>query len=165
MSIMRITGVNDRPYVASSFLSVAIAEVFGTALNGRSRERPELVKTPIPLEAQLAAVPVRGGIEVLRRLFEPLGYRVTAHSHALDPRFPEWGARITLTVTLQGVVRLSDLLAHLYVLIPVLDAHKHYYFGTDEAVRLQLTIAPVDPEDAEVGAPSQLVAFTLIGRT
>jgi len=27
--------VNDRPYVASSFLSVAIAEVFGTALGGR----------------------------------------------------------------------------------------------------------------------------------
>ena len=32
--------VNDRPYVASSFLSVALAEVFGSALNGRSRERP-----------------------------------------------------------------------------------------------------------------------------
>ena len=27
--------VNDRPYVASSFLSVAIAQVFGSALNGR----------------------------------------------------------------------------------------------------------------------------------
>src|SRR5436853_7932209 len=27
--------VNDRPYVASSFLSVAIGEVFGTALAGR----------------------------------------------------------------------------------------------------------------------------------
>src|SRR5438105_8399009 len=32
--------VNDRPYVASSFLSVAIAEVFGSALAGRSRDRP-----------------------------------------------------------------------------------------------------------------------------
>ena len=31
--------VNDRPYVASSFLSVAIAEIFGSALNGRSRRR------------------------------------------------------------------------------------------------------------------------------
>jgi hypothetical protein len=32
--------VNDRPYVASSFLSVAIADVYRSALAGRSRERP-----------------------------------------------------------------------------------------------------------------------------
>src|SRR5215510_12910042 len=30
--------VNDRPYVASSFLSVAIAEVFGSALSGKSKD-------------------------------------------------------------------------------------------------------------------------------
>src|SRR5438445_9372647 len=53
--------VNDRPYVASSFLSVAIAQVFGTALGGRSKERVELAKTPIPLEATLSALPCRGG--------------------------------------------------------------------------------------------------------
>ena len=35
--------VNDRPYVASSFLSVAIARVFGSALKGESKERPDLV--------------------------------------------------------------------------------------------------------------------------
>jgi hypothetical protein len=29
--------VNDRPYVASSFLSVAISEVFGTAMTGRAQ--------------------------------------------------------------------------------------------------------------------------------
>src|SRR6266513_5667452 len=34
--------VNDRPYVASSFMSVAIADQFGTAMNGRSKERQEL---------------------------------------------------------------------------------------------------------------------------
>ncbi|HEY9712657.1 MAG TPA: hypothetical protein V6C72_04260, partial [Chroococcales cyanobacterium] len=39
--------VNDRPYVASSFLSVAIAEVLGSALAGKSRERPELAETAI----------------------------------------------------------------------------------------------------------------------
>jgi len=42
--------VNDRPYVASSFLSVAISRVFGTAMNGSSKERPELAQTAIPLE-------------------------------------------------------------------------------------------------------------------
>ena len=41
--------VNDRPYVASSLLSVAVAQVFGSALSGVSRERPELARTPIPL--------------------------------------------------------------------------------------------------------------------
>src|SRR5438105_14275116 len=30
--------VNDRPYVASSFMSVAISEVYGSALAGRSRD-------------------------------------------------------------------------------------------------------------------------------
>jgi hypothetical protein len=33
--------VNDRPYAASSFLSVAIARVFNTALGGRSSTRPD----------------------------------------------------------------------------------------------------------------------------
>src|SRR5215831_9711253 len=42
--------VNDRPYVASSFLSVAIAQVFGSALTGRCKGRPELVDTQLPLE-------------------------------------------------------------------------------------------------------------------
>src|SRR5579872_730727 len=31
--------VNDRPYVASSFLSLAIAEVYGTALQGRCAKK------------------------------------------------------------------------------------------------------------------------------
>jgi RNA repair, ligase-Pnkp-associating, region of Hen1 len=44
--------VNDRPYVASSFLSVAISQVFGTAMGGRCKDRPELVTTPVPLTAR-----------------------------------------------------------------------------------------------------------------
>ena len=49
--------VNDRPYAASSFLSVAIAEVFGSALAGKSKERPELADTPLPLCVTLSALP------------------------------------------------------------------------------------------------------------
>src|SRR3974390_2095224 len=45
--------VNDRPYVSSSFLSVAIAEVLGSALAGKSKDRQELVDTPLPLAATL----------------------------------------------------------------------------------------------------------------
>ncbi|MCI0350610.1 MAG: 3' terminal RNA ribose 2'-O-methyltransferase Hen1, partial [Acidobacteriales bacterium] len=68
--------VNDRPYAASSFLSVAIAEVFGSALAGKSKERPELADVPLPLRVTLSALPCRGGEEFLRKLFEPLGYTV-----------------------------------------------------------------------------------------
>lgn len=128
--------VNDRPYVASSFLSVAIAQVFGSALAGRSKERPELVDQPIPLEARLAALPCRGGEELLRRLFEPLGYELSAERHALDPAFPGWGESRYYTVTLRGSTRLAGLLRHLYVLVPVLDDAKHYWVGDDEVEKL-----------------------------
>src|SRR5688572_18597189 len=39
--------VNDRPYVASSFMSVAISQVLGSALAGRCKDRPELVEASI----------------------------------------------------------------------------------------------------------------------
>src|SRR6266542_3355638 len=83
--------VNDRPYAASSFLSVALAEVFGSALSGSSKERPDLVQQAISLEVEIPVVSCRGGEEFLRRLFEPLGYVVTAVRLPLDVRFPEWG--------------------------------------------------------------------------
>src|SRR6185369_15008342 len=83
--------VNDRPYVASSFMSVAIAQVFNTALGGRSKERPDLAATPITLEARIAVLPCRGGEPLLYELFEPLGYVVSATRHALDSKFPDWG--------------------------------------------------------------------------
>jgi len=128
--------VNDRPYVASSFLAVALAQVLGQAMGGRSKERPELAETAIPLEAKVAALPCRGGEVFLRRLFEPLGYRVTAEPHLLDPANPDWGPSRYFTVTLAAVCRLSDLLTHLYVLIPVLDDEKHYWVGDDEVEKL-----------------------------
>ena len=62
--------------------------------------------------------------EMLPKLFEPLGYTVTATQHPLDAHSSEWGASRYFTVTLAGVQRLSDLLSHLYVLVPVLDDEK-----------------------------------------
>jgi 3' terminal RNA ribose 2'-O-methyltransferase Hen1 len=128
--------VNDRPYVGSSFLSVAIAEVFGTALNGRSKDRPELAETPIPLVATLSALPSRGGEPVLRSLFEPLGYTVVAQQQPLDECFPEWGPSRNFAVELRGEACLCELLSHLYVLVPALDAAKHYYIGDEEVEKL-----------------------------
>jgi 3' terminal RNA ribose 2'-O-methyltransferase Hen1 len=101
--------VNDRPYVASSFLSVAIAQVYGSAMSGTSRERQELADTTIPLEVTISVLPCRGGEDLLRRLFEPLGYQIDAQSHELDPTFPEWGDSRYFTVRLCATVRLSDL--------------------------------------------------------
>src|SRR5688500_19044720 len=102
--------VNDRPYVASSLLSVAISRVFGSALGGRSKHRPDLVQDPIPLHAKLSVVPCRGGEKFLRKLFEPLGYDVRAQRHELDESFPEWGESAYYTVELSATVRLQDLL-------------------------------------------------------
>ena len=128
--------VNDRPYVASSFMSVAISQVFGSALNGKSRERPELAATAIELQAEIPVVPCRGGEELLRALFEPLGYVVEAERLVLDPKFPEWGGGKYFSVKLAGTVRLQELLSHLYVLLPVLDDAKHYYVSEDEISKL-----------------------------
>ena len=128
--------VNDRPYVASSFLSVAIAQVFGSALAGTSRERPELANTPIPLVAKLSVLPCRGGEGLLRRLFEPLGYTVAATHHPLDEQFPDWGEGPYFTVELGQTIELHLLLSHLYVLVPVLDNDKHYWIGDDEVDKL-----------------------------
>jgi len=128
--------VNDRPYAASSFLSVAISKAFGTAMSGRSSERQELAGTPISLEAHLPVVPARGGAELLRKLFEPLGYEVAATPIALDDRFPAWGESRYLDVRLSVTTRLRDLLGQLYVLLPVLDDDKHYWVAEDEIEKL-----------------------------
>lgn len=128
--------VNDRPYVASSFMSVAISRVFGSALSGKCAARPELATERLPLRARLAVVPCAAGEGLLRRLFEPLGYEVHATNHPLDESFPEWGESRYFTVELAGEVTLAELLSHLYVLIPVLDADKHYWVGDDEVEKL-----------------------------
>ncbi|MCL5972464.1 MAG: 3' terminal RNA ribose 2'-O-methyltransferase Hen1 [Firmicutes bacterium] len=128
--------VNDRPYTASSFLSVAIAQVFGTALAGHCKARPELVEQRLPLEATIAVVPSQGGTPLIRSLFEPLGYTVSATSYSLDEQFPQWGDSPYYTVRLSATLPLYQLLNHLYVLIPVLDNDKHYYVGDDEVAKL-----------------------------
>jgi 3' terminal RNA ribose 2'-O-methyltransferase Hen1 len=128
--------VNDRPYVASSFLSVAIAKVFRSALSGQCKDRPDLVTLEIPLSAKLSVLPCRGGANFLHSLFEPLGYIITAIKHPLDEHFPEWGDSNYFSVELTATMTIQALLNHLYVLIPVLDADKHYWVGADEVDKL-----------------------------
>ena len=141
--------VNDRPYVGSSFLSVAIADVFRSALQGKCRERPELADTPIPLVARLPVLPSRGGEPFLRSLFAPLGYEIEAvpvplamphvAGESAEPNAsgtPEQERSLYLDVTLRATTTLQALLSHVYVLVPVLDDQKHYWVSEDEVDKL-----------------------------
>jgi len=128
--------VNDRPYAASSLLAVAIGRTFSTALAAKCTSRPDLVDVRWPLQLRLPAVPCSGGPELLRRLFEPLGWRVDAREVALDETVPQWGTSRYLDVDLTGEFRIVDALAHLYVLLPVLDDAKHYWVGESEIDKL-----------------------------
>ncbi len=128
--------VSDRPYAASSFLSVAISQVFRTAMTGRCEQKPELADTPIPLVAKIPVLPSRGREGFLRGLFEPLGYQVNVRRLALDDAFPDWGHSSYFDVELSHTIKLSELLSHLHVMIPVLDDDKHYYVNEDEIEKL-----------------------------
>ena len=128
--------VNDRPYAASSFLSVAIAKVFGTAMGGRADDHQTLSDSPLDLEAGIAMLPCRGNPAMINRVFEPLGYEVSHESFDADENFPSWGKSDYVNLNIKGKVRLRDLLKHVYVLIPVFDRQKHYYIGEDEVEKL-----------------------------
>src|SRR3954454_6863592 len=124
--------VTDRPYAASSLLAAALAKVFRSALRGASKDRPELAAKPIPLEVWVPVL--RGPAELATRLFEPLGWRVTAEPIPLEPQVG--GDSRYLDLRLTGTVRLADALNHLYVLLPVLDDGKHYWVAPDEIEKL-----------------------------
>ncbi|HEX6426479.1 MAG TPA: 3' terminal RNA ribose 2'-O-methyltransferase Hen1 [Niastella sp.] len=128
--------VNDRPYVASSFMSAAISKAFSTAMNGRCKDKPELVSVPMPFDVQIAAIPVRGGEAVVKQLFEPLGYKINMQQHPVDTQFPEWGDSRYFTIQLSNTCTVQQLLSHLYILIPVCDNDKHYWIGQDEIEKL-----------------------------
>ena len=53
-----------------------MGRMFTTAMSGRSKERQELADTAISLTANLPVIAARGGEDLGRRLFEPLGYTV-----------------------------------------------------------------------------------------
>lgn len=129
--------VNDRPYVSSSFVSVAIAQVYGSALNGTSKDRPEIAAQAIPLEVSIDVASVRGGENLVRNLFEPLGYTVEVKKHILDEQFPEWGNSRYCSIRLQHTIQLSKLLTHLYILLSVMDNDKHYWISEHEVDKLK----------------------------
>ncbi|MFC6592803.1 3' terminal RNA ribose 2'-O-methyltransferase Hen1 [Deinococcus lacus] len=132
--------VNDRPYASGSFLAAALKDAFGTAMSGRSKERPELAAQPLPLEAEVACLALRGDLERPVRWFGALGYQVVAEPLELDPLYPEWNAagQHWVRLRLTGTTTLAELLRHLYILLPALDGgRRHFYVGEDEAAKLE----------------------------
>ena len=128
--------VNDRPYASTSFMSTAIARIFGTAMSGRCDKRQALADTPLHLTATIFSLKDGGDTELAEELFEPLGYEVRTERTKLDDSFPEWGISPYIDLTISGTVKLSELLNHIYVLIPVFDKQKHYYIAEDEIQKL-----------------------------
>ena len=128
--------VNDRPYAASSMLSVALGRVFGTAMSGTCDARPELVAASLDLEVDLPVLPVRGDADMLATLFEPLGYEVAAEPIPLDEAHPGWGDSRCVSARLRGRHTVRSTLEHLYVMLPVLDDAKHYWIDPDEVDKL-----------------------------
>ncbi|MFI5678983.1 3' terminal RNA ribose 2'-O-methyltransferase Hen1 [Streptomyces cellulosae] len=129
--------VNDRPYAASSLLAVALSGVFSSAMRGVCNARPELPDQARPLRIEVPALPARGGPELVRRLFEPLGWTATVEPVALDSEFPQWGdSRYVRLVLESETLTLAKALRHLYVLLPVLDDAKHYWVSSDEVDKL-----------------------------
>ena len=126
--------VNDRPYAASSFLSVALNKAFRTAMTGVCSARQELADSDFPLEAVVTPLPMRGGEQLVRQLFEPLGWNVDRRSDRRSGGGTT--SKLYARVKLTGRARLSALLNHLYVLIPVMDDAKHYWVGEDEIDKL-----------------------------
>ena len=129
--------VNDRPYAASSLLAVALSGVFSSAMKGVCNARPELPGQARPLRVEVPALPARGGPDLVRKLFEPLGWTVTAQPVPLDVEFPAWGdSRYVRLVLESEALTLAEALRHLYVLLPVLDDAKHYWVAPDEVDKL-----------------------------
>ncbi|MEV6997956.1 3' terminal RNA ribose 2'-O-methyltransferase Hen1 [Streptomyces sp. NPDC093982] len=129
--------VNDRPYAASSLLAVALSGVFSSAMRGVCTARPDLPAQPRSLRIEVPALPARGGPDLVRALFEPLGWAVTAEPVPLDVQFPEWGdSRYVRLVLESEALTLAEALRHLYVLLPVLDDAKHYWVSSEEVDKL-----------------------------
>ena len=88
--------VNDRPYVASSFMSVAIAQVLrpgaGRPLQGTPGTGPHA--DPAGRHAGSAAVPRRR--ELLARSLRPLGYEIDFVRYPLDETVRRLGSKPVL---------------------------------------------------------------------
>ncbi len=127
---------SSRPYIVSAFMSIALLNVFRTAMTGQCSARPGLASQPLPLTVTMPVLPCRGGEAFLRKLFVPLGYEVSAQALALDKTMPKLGESLYLAVELKQTICLAELLNHLYVLLPAFDDAKHEWLGSEAVERI-----------------------------
>ncbi|MCB9396207.1 MAG: 3' terminal RNA ribose 2'-O-methyltransferase Hen1 [Acidobacteria bacterium] len=128
--------VNDRPYVANSYLSVALNVFFRSAIAELDSDSKPHAKTEHTVTVHLPVVSMRGDASIFQRVFEPLGYGIQLQKLPFaDPYLdPDRSPLYALTLSVQAPIGL--VLRHLYVLIPVLDKDKHYFVGSDEIEKL-----------------------------
>ncbi|MEK7486021.1 MAG: methyltransferase domain-containing protein, partial [Planctomycetota bacterium] len=129
--------LRDISYRASTFLSIALTQVLGTAMIGQSRERESLAQTSIPLSAEIALIACEDETW-LTRIFQPLGYTVTLQKQNIPEKFT-LGSPIPsnyYTVRLEAQKKLSDLLLHLYVCLPIFDPEKYFWLKEYEINRI-----------------------------
>ncbi|MCV9964947.1 3' terminal RNA ribose 2'-O-methyltransferase Hen1 [Pararhizobium sp. BT-229] len=151
--VERVRGVNwDRgiasyvepmPFLAASHMSQAISQALGSALNGTLASKDPVIDARVkaagvkPWPLTIKVGPVRCSPFMIERLFVELGWKVEIESHALDvPGVDHDDDRPLHVFTLTGEATVSAALSQLYVLLPVLDPNRHYFYDESEARKL-----------------------------
>jgi 3' terminal RNA ribose 2'-O-methyltransferase Hen1 len=151
--VERVRGVNwDRgiasyvepmPFLAASHMSNALSQALGSAMNGTLASKDPAIDAKVkavgvkrwPLTIKVG--PVRCSPHLIEELFAELGWSVKIESHKLNvPGVSEDADRPLHVFTLQGEATVSDALSQLYVLLPVLDPNRHYFYDESEARKL-----------------------------
>ena len=118
--------VKSRVVALSPLFRSFLDGAFGAALLPIARH--ELVQRKFELQAEIAPLAVNFRNPHLRTLFEPLGYRVELES-------PVFGLPAIL-LRLLGHQSLTDVIRHLFVLVPALDEAKQAPLDLEQARRL-----------------------------
>jgi 3' terminal RNA ribose 2'-O-methyltransferase Hen1 len=152
-AVERVRGVNwDRgiasyvepmPFLAASHMSQALSSALGSAMNGVLASKDPVIDArvkevggkPLPITIKVGAV--RCSPYMISRLFEELGWTVVVESHELNvPNVAKDDDRPLHVFTLTGEATVADALTQLYVLLPVLDPSRHYFYDESEARKL-----------------------------
>jgi len=124
--------VKSRVIALSPLFRSFLDGAFGAALLPIARD--ELVQRKYELQAEIAPLAVNVRNPHIRGLFEPLGYRVELES-------PVFGLPAIL-LRLLGRQSVTDVIRHLFVLVPALDEGKQAPLNDDEARRLARLSTP-----------------------
>ncbi|MCZ7861155.1 3' terminal RNA ribose 2'-O-methyltransferase Hen1 [Agrobacterium salinitolerans] len=135
--------VEPMPFLAASHMSQALSQALGSAMNGVLGSKDPVIDARVkeagvkrwPLTIKVG--PVRCSPGMIERLFAELGWAVEIESHKLDvPGVSEDNDRPLHVFSLKGDATVSDALSQLYVLLPVLDPSRHYFYDESEARKL-----------------------------